>query len=536
MTEPPDATAPAITRPAPEGDDMSSSIRALPRTTWLPLALATLVAGLLVTASSAQAVPARTPPLTTTPWTSQALAGTPLPDAVAAAGSFRNPVGTGPDPFLTVFNGSYYLAMSENDSIKIRRANSVAKLLTAPATEVWRDSNTARNRNVWAPEFYRVGNRWYLYYTADNGVDENHRLYVLESTGDDPMGPYTFKARLVPPNSDVFAIDAALLQHNGRMYVMWSGVNQFQHNGLNIAPLSNPWTISGDRVAINAGGHCPEVREGPAFLYRNGRTWMTYSVCDTGKPDYGLWMMSIAATADPLQPGNWQQHNGAVFSRQDARGVFGPGHHGFFTSPDGTEDWIVYHAKTTSTFTYADRTTRVQKISFNSDGSPNLGQPPAVGATQDLPSGDPGPSTGWINNDNRSSGVGSITYSGTWNSGSTCGVQCFWDDDSYSNTAGATATYSFTGTQLALLSVRDIGNGIAAISVDGGPEQRVDYYGVRTYAGAAPQAIRVGEAVNFITPRLSNGPHTVRVRVTGEKNAASNNTFISIDRAEVWTD
>ena len=456
--------------------------------------------------------------------------------ANAAPGSFRNPVGTGPDPFMTYFNNNYYLAMSENDSIKIRRAPSVAKLLNAPAIEVWRDNNPSRNRNVWAPEFYRVGNRWYLYYTADDGVDEHHRLYVLESAGDDPAGPYSFKARLVPPNTDTFAIDAALMQHNGRLYVMWSGVNQFQHNGMNIAPLSNPWTISGNAVALNAGGHCPEVREGPAFLSRNGRTWMTYSVCDTGKPDYGLWMMSIADNADPLNSASWQQHQGAVFSRADPQGVFGRGHHGFFKSPDGSEDWIVYHAKTTGVYTYADRTTRVQRIGWNGDGSPQLGAPVAIGATQDLPAGDPGPSTGWINNDGRSSGAGSIHYTGTWNSGPNCAAQCFWGDDHWTAQSGATATFTFTGTQLALLSVRDNGNGIAAISVDGGPEQRVDYYGVRTYPSTPVQAMRVGEAVNYFTPKLGHGTHTVRVRVTGEKHSASQDAHISIDRAEVWTD
>ncbi len=454
--------------------------------------------------------------------------------AQAAAGTFRNPVGSGPDPFMTHFNGNYYLTMSEGDSIKIRRSPSVAGLLNAPAIEVWRDGDSSRNRNVWAPEFYRVGDRWYLYYTADDGVDENHRLYVLESDGDDPAGPYHFKARLVPPNRDVFAIDAALMQHNGRLYVMWSGVNEFQHNGMNIAPLSNPWTVSGNAVALNAGGHCPEVREGPAYLYRNGRTWMTYSVCDTGKPDYGLWMMSIASNADPLNPGNWQQHDGARFARSDARGVFGPGHHGFFRSPDGSEDWIVYHAKTTGAYTYADRTTRVQRIGFNGDGSPNLGEPLAVGATQDLPSGDPGPSTGWINDDGRSSGVGSLTYSGTWNSGNGCAAQCFWGDDHWTDRAGATATFTFTGTQLALLSVRDVGNGIAAISVDGGAEQRVDFYGLRPYNGEALQRIRVGEALNYLSPRMNYGTHTVTVRVTGEKHPASDAANISIDRAEVW--
>ncbi|MBL7257571.1 glycoside hydrolase family 43 protein [Paractinoplanes lichenicola] len=444
--------------------------------------------------------------------------------AEEVAGTFRNPVGVKADPFMTYFNGSYYLTMTEGDSIKMRRAASVAGLLNAPATEVWRDTNASRNKEVWAPEFYRLNGLWYMYYTADDGVDENHRLYVLESSGDNPLGPYHFKARLVPPNRDVFAIDPGIMQHNGRLYLSWAGTNAYQHNGINVAPMSNPWTVSGNAVALNAGGGCPEVREGPEFLYRNGRTWMTYSTCDTGKPDYQVWQLSIASTADPLNPANWQQRTGAVFARSDGRGVFGPGHHAFFKSPDGTQDWIVYHAKTTSVFTYNNRTTRVQRITWT-DAGPNLGVPLAIGATQDLPAGDPGPSTNWINDDGRTSGNGSLAYGGSWSSGTGCAAQCFWGDDHWSGATGATATFTFTGTQLGLLSVRDTGNGIAAISVDGGAEQRVDLY----------SAIRFGEALNYLTPKLPYGVHTVRVRVTGERNAASSGAVISIDRAEVWS-
>ncbi|GAA2309032.1 family 43 glycosylhydrolase [Streptomyces violaceusniger] len=444
----------------------------------------------------------------------------------AAAGTFRNPLNTGPDPFLTTWNGTYYLTTTQGDSIRMWRSSSLGTLLDADPITVWTDTDGSRNQHIWAPEFYRFGNRWYLYYTADDGVDDHHRLYVLESDRDDPAGPYHFKSRLTPPNHAAdFAIDPGILEHDGRLYLAYSGINQYQHNGLNIAPMSNPYTVSGNAVAINAAGGCPEVREGPEFLYRNGRTWMTYSTCDTGKPDYQVWMMSLPSTADPLVPGNWTQRSGAVFSRADDHGVYGPGHHAFFRSPDGKEDWIVYHAKTTSVNTYSNRTTRAQKITWNADGSPNLGRPLAMGATQDLPSGDPGAGTYWINDDGRSSGDGSVSYTGTWNSGTGCATQCFWSDDHWSDRAGNTATFSFTGTRIALLSVRDTGNGIAALSIDGGPEQRVDFYG----------AIRTGENLQYLSPRLPSGRHTLRIRVTGEHNAQSGASFVSVDRAEVYT-
>jgi hypothetical protein len=284
--------------------------------------------------------------------------------------------------------------------------------------------------------------------------------------------------------------------------------------------MSNAWTATGSRVAIPADGGCSEVREGPTPLYRNGRTFLTYSTCDTGKPDYQLWMKSIANGADPMVAANWIQHPGPIFSRNNSTGVWGPGHHSFFQSPDGTQDWIAYHGKNTSTYTYGFRTARVQKISWNSDGTPNLGSPLAAGATQSLPSGDPGASTSVINDTE----LDKIAYAGGWSSGSGCGNQCFWSNDHWSGETNASATIRFTGTKVALLSVVDSGNGIAGISIDGGPEQRVDYY----------SSIRVGEQLVYLSPTLAAGVHTLKVRVTGDKNPASSSTVISLDRIEVY--
>ncbi|MGY4280173.1 hypothetical protein ACVILE_006353 [Streptomyces sp. M18.1] len=201
-----------------------------------------------------------------------------------------------------------------------------------------------------------------------------------------------------------------------------------------------------------------------------------------------------------------------------------PHHH--LHVPGRDRGWIVHHAKTTSAHTYGNRTTRAQKFTWRADGSPDFGRPLALGATQDLPSGDPGSGNYWINDDGRAGGPGGVAYSGAWNSGTGCAAQCFWGDDHGSDRAGATATFTFTGTRIALLSVEDTGNGYAGISVDGGPEQRVDFHG----------PIRVGEAVRYVSPRLPYGEHTLRVRVTGEHNSGSGASFVSVDRAEVYVD
>ncbi len=439
--------------------------------------------------------------------------------------SFRNPLNVGPDPFMTYYGGSYYLATTQGDAIRMWKAESLNDLLVASPTTVWADGDPTRNREVWAPSFYLLGGHWYVYYTADDGVDDHHRLYVIESDGADPLGPYHFKAKLTPPGSDEWAIDPVIFNRGADLYVAFSGAGSEGHNLIYIAPMSDPWTISGPRMYLASQGGCSEVREAPSILQHDGTTFLVYSSCDTGKPDYQLWMQSISSSADPMIASHWSQHSAPLFAKNEATGVFGPGSSGFFKSPDGTEDWIVYHAKNTSQFTYDGRATHAQKIDFNADGTPNLGVPLARGATQDLPAGDPGSGAYWINDTGTSNGPGSVTFEGSWTAYPQCGIQCFFGDDHGTNEPGATATVSFVGTQIALLGAHDAGNGMAAISLDGGAEVTVDDYA----------AIRQGEQLSYVSPHLPFGTHVVVVRATGEKNPASSGVSLSFDRAEVHT-
>ena len=90
------------------------------------------------------------------------------------------------------------------------------------------------------------------------------------------------------PDNDHYAIDGSiLLKGNGDLYFLWSG-NPGRR--LFISRLSNPWTTTGTRVLIAADGMgCEEVREGPYISRRNGKLFLTYSSCDTQKPDYISW-------------------------------------------------------------------------------------------------------------------------------------------------------------------------------------------------------------------------------------------------------
>jgi hypothetical protein len=93
--------------------------------------------------------------------------------------------------------------------------------------------------------------------------------------------------------------------------------------------------------------------------------------------------------SDPLQASSWTKKSTPVFQRNDAAGVYGPGHNGFFTSPDGTENWIVYHANNSTNGGCGNgRTTRAQKFTWNADGTPNFGTPVALGTSLPGPDGE----------------------------------------------------------------------------------------------------------------------------------------------------
>jgi GH43 family beta-xylosidase len=83
--------------------------------------------------------------------------------------------------------------------------------------------------------------------------------------------------------------------------------------------------------------------------------------------------------------------SGPVFT--SANGVVGVGHNGFTLSPDGTEDWLLYHAKVDSTPGW-NRVIRMQRFTWNADSSPNFGVPAPSGTALARPAGECEPAGG----------------------------------------------------------------------------------------------------------------------------------------------
>lgn len=311
--------------------------------------------------------------------------------------TFRNPLNRaeGSDPWLVYHEGFYYLtATTWSSRLTIARASTLDGLRTAQPMTVWEGDDPGRCCNMWAPELHLLDGRWYLYYTAGPmGMNtDNQRMHVLESEGTDPLGPYHYKARLFDPAVDLWAIDASVFRLDGKLYYVysaWDGDNQ----NLYIAAMRNPWTLQGGRKRLSTPTYPWErvlanVNEGGVALQHGDDTFIVYSASACWGPEYKLGMLRYMG-GDPLSESSWRKHPEPVFQRADDNDAFGPGHNGFFKSPDGTEDWIVYHANDTAQGVCdTKRTTRAQKIAWNADGTPDFGVP--VSLTDELagPSGE----------------------------------------------------------------------------------------------------------------------------------------------------
>lgn len=124
----------------------------------------------------------------------------------------------------------------------------------------------------------------------------------------------------------------------------------------------------------------------------------------------------------------------------------------------------------------------------------------------------------------KGTGQNQFNYTAGW--GTTTGVA-----DMYANTANwasgssDTATFAFTGTKVELHTVKDTDQGRYTVSVDGGGATTVDGYA----------ATRNATGITWASAILAAGSHTVTIKPTATKNAASSGFSVAIDRIDVTT-
>lgn len=319
--------------------------------------------------------------------------------------TFTNPLlPSGPDPWCIYKNGYYYYMHTTGHNLRLWKTKNIANLPAAENKVVWTPPATGPySKEIWAPEIHYFQSKWYIYFSADSGNNNDHRIWVLENSSADPMqGEWTMRGKFTTPE-DRWSIDGSVMEYKGKMYAVWSGWES-DKNGeqdIYIAAMKNPWTMEGKRVKLSSPQYDWEkygdlkktddpphinVNEGPQFLVHGDKIFLVYSASACWTDMYALGMLTADANADLLNPASWKKAAEPVFKQSVKNKVYATGHNSFFTSPDGKENWILYHANSNPGDGCGNkRSPRAQKFSWNADGTPNFGEPVAEAMALAIP-------------------------------------------------------------------------------------------------------------------------------------------------------
>ncbi|TKA83283.1 hypothetical protein B0A55_00796 [Friedmanniomyces simplex] len=327
--------------------------------------------------------------------------------------TYTNPIlPTGADPWVTRYGNYYYMTYTTNDNITILRSSILTDWTNADVKLAFEPPPGQNySTDLWAPELHNIAGSWYIIFTADPNYDSpppetdmlcdftcpavNHRMYVLQGSTSDPWtSNYTMKAQL--NTYDQFAIDGTYFQHTTGLYHVyscWYSAYESWPSNLCITKMSDPWTVESNvterqilSVPSNPWERTPYGRmqnvrlssnEGPEQLTnsKTGQQFIIYSAARSDNRNYCLGQLELVGE-DPMNNQDWRKNNeNCVFYQNALQNAYSVGHASFTTSPDGTEDFIVYHGMEDPYTGWAARNIRTQKFTWNADGTPNFPRP-----------------------------------------------------------------------------------------------------------------------------------------------------------------
>ncbi len=286
---------------------------------------------------------------------------------------------SGADPWVISHGGLVYYTQTTGRDVRLWVGEGVEGLIDAAPIVLWnpQEDHRLNLRNLWAPEIHHIRDSWYLYVSADDGHNKNHRMYVLESR-EGPAGPYQFKGRLKVPGVDRWAIDGTVTEIQGELYYAWSGWPG-PRNGrqdIYLAKMENPWTLEGAVVRISQPEYPWEswINEGPQFLHRGEDIFIVYSANKSWTDEYKLGLLRLGGS-DPLQPSAWRKSPTPIFDSvlSSPHPVYAPGHCCFHVDSRG-EQWLLYHVAKSRGAGWS-REVRAQRWMWSDDGTPQFGVP-----------------------------------------------------------------------------------------------------------------------------------------------------------------
>lgn len=267
------------------------------------------------------------------------------------------------DPTARVFNGRIYLFPSHDIVSPVepeRKWFSMADYHVFSSDNLvdWKDHGVILSQenvpwgkhdgySMWAPDCVEKNGKYYFFFP--DAPKEGRGFAVGMAVAEHPEGPYKPEKE---PIGGVKGIDPCVLQtSSGDNYLIWSGM------GLRCAKLSEDMrSITGEPVRLDEG--LPKgFKEGPFVFEREGKYYLTYPWVQ-GTTETLAYAMSDSPTGP-------YEYKGLIMN-QSPTGCW-TNHHSLVQFKG--EWYLFYHHNDYSPDFDKNRSARIDKVTFNADGT-----------------------------------------------------------------------------------------------------------------------------------------------------------------------
>lgn len=257
-------------------------------------------------------------------------------------------------------------------------------VFSSPDLKTWKEEGTMldlkseqvpwANGNAWAPciEEKRINGayKYFFYYSGNPKAGGGKQIGV--ATSDSPTGPFTdlgYPIVTASPTGHGQQIDVDVFTDpvSGKAYLYWG-------NGYLAGAELNKDGVSIKKKTVTVmtpqGGTLQDYafREAVYVFYRNGIYYFTWSVDDTGSPNYHV---AYGTSKSPLGPIEVAKSPVILIQNPDKE-IYGPAHNSILQKP-GTDEWyIVYHRIHKNHLKRDPGTHRevcIDRLEFNADGT-----------------------------------------------------------------------------------------------------------------------------------------------------------------------
>ena len=250
---------------------------------------------------------------------------------------FNNPIMPGPDPFVLLHDGVYYLYLTRSE-------HEGYHVLTSTDLQNWEDKGLCLKKDdvkgddrFWAPEVMEYNGKFYMAYTAEQ--------HVGIAVSDSPLGPFRQEVKQFCNDKDMEIDGDFLVDDDGQVYLYFVRQEEQYGNSLWGARMKEDMTgyVPGtERMLMFAKEGTWEkldhsTLEGPFVMKHKGKYYMSYSANHTWENNYAI---GYAVAESPLGEYVRYEGNPILAGNEFANS---PGHHCFTTTPDGKELLCVYH-------------------------------------------------------------------------------------------------------------------------------------------------------------------------------------------------